>query len=322
LSLTSYITEFYVPVVGIRSKELSSHLLCRAGVISVVFCVAIFWTPPASSAVESKRSVPVLTFNLSSDSENGLLDPEKVFEFSVRLNGLKPRREEELVAIFESLAYPHRLVAFTPDEAAGDLTASTRFGPRPISATADGQPIRMEVVVARLRGLRLETVFAHVVYLTTVPAPSAPSESVSAPTSGTALLNALLDEAPSTDREGRPVQPLLPPEDIREEHLGEAPLTVSGPVYWKQIGDTVTRRWQEEMFRLRKKRVLRDFRVKFELYPGGFAQLIQIERSSGDPFADEVALRSVLSLHPFPPFPSDIHEPSIDVHLDLPGSKR
>jgi hypothetical protein len=311
-----------VPVADMRSKGLFSPVLCRGPAISAVLCVTIacFWAPPASSAVEPKRSVPVLTFALSSNSENGLLDPEKVFEFSVRLKGLKPRRDEELVAIFESLAYPHRLVAFTPDEASGDLTASSRFGPRPISATADGQPIRMEVVVARLRGLRLETVFAHVVYLTTVPAPSAPSEAAPA-ASGTAMLEALLDQASETDREGRPVQPLLPPEDIREEHLGEAPPTVLGPVYWKQIGETVARRWQQELFRLGKKRVLRDLRVKFELYPGGFAQLIQIERSSGDPFADEVALRSVLSLHPFPPFPSDIHEPSIDVHLDLPGTK-
>jgi hypothetical protein len=309
-----------------RSKWLSAPVLCRGPAISAVLCITIacFWAPPASSAVEPKRSAPVLTFNLSSSSENGLLDPEKVFELSVRLKGLQPRRDEELVAIFESLAYPHRLVAFTPDEASGDLTVSTRFGPRPISATADGQPIRMEIVVARLRGLRLETVFVHVVYLTTVPSPSAPSvpsEAAPASSPGTALLEALLDEAPSTDREGRPVQPLLLPEDIREEHLGEGPSTVSSPVYWKQIGETVTRRWQQELFRLGKKRALRDLRIKFELYPGGFAQLIQIERSSGDPFADEVALRSILSLHPFPPFPSDIHEPSIDVHLDLPGTK-
>lgn len=302
----------------VRNRPFRERVFCA------VLCAAIasIWTLPATSAVEAQRATPVLTFDLSSNSQNGLLDTEQAFEFSVRLKGLKLRQEEELVAIFESLAYPHRLVAFTLDEVSGDLTASSKFGPRPISAAADGQPIRMEVVVARLRGLRLETLFAHVVYLTTAPASSAPGGTVPTPIPGTALLNALLDEAPSTDREGRPVQPLLPPEDIREEHLGETPSTVSAPVYWKQIGDTVTRRWQEEMPRLGKKRVLRDLRVKFELYPGGFAQILQIERSSGDPFADEVALRTVLSLHPFPPFPPDIHEPSVDVHLDLPGSKR
>jgi hypothetical protein len=296
--------------------------MVRVWFAALCVAIAFLWTPPEFSAAEVRSSAPVLTFDLSSNSENGLLDPEKVFEFSVRLKGLKSRREEELVAIFESLAYPHRLVSFTPDEASGDLTASTRFGPRPISATAEGQPIRLEVVVARLRGLRLETVFAHVVYLTTVPAPYAPSESASAQTSGSALLNALLEEAPDIDRHGRPVQPLLPPEDIREEHFGEAPPTVSGPVYWKQIGETVSRRWQQELLRLGKKRALRDLRVKFKLYPGGFAQLIQIERSSGDPFADEVALRGVVSLHPFPPFPSDVREPFVDVHVDLPVAKR
>jgi hypothetical protein len=34
------------------------------------------------------------------------------------------------------------------------------------------------------------------------------------------------------------------------------------------------------------------------------------------------ALRTVLSLHPFPPFPPDVREPSVDVHVDLPSSHR
>lgn len=312
-----------MPVADMRSKGSSSPVLCRRPAISAVLCVTIacFWTPPASSAAELQQSTPALKCEISLNNENGLLDTVQAFEFSVRLKGLKPRREEELVAIFESLAYPHRLVAFSPDDASADLTASTRF--EPITAGANGQPLRMEVVVARLRGLRLETLFSRAVYLTTEPAPPAPSEAVPASARGTAMLEALLEGAPATDRNGRPVQPLLPPEEITVEELGGGNTTaVSGPVYWKQVGESVALNWQQRRAQLRKDQAGRSLRVQFRLYPGGFAQLIQVERSSGDPIVDEAGLRTVLSLHPFPPFPPDVREASVDVHIDLPGSKR
>ena len=187
-------------------------------------------------------------------------------------------------------------------------------------AAGAGQPLRMEVVVARLRGMRLETVFARAVYLTTMPAPSVRSESASAPSPGTALLAALLEEAPATDRNGQPVQPLLLPDNIIVEEPGGDSTVVSGPVYWKQVGESVALHWQQQRAQFRKDQAGRGLRVQFRLYPGGFAQLVQIERSSGDPNVDEAGLRTVLSLHPFPLFPPDVREPSVDVHLDLPGS--
>ncbi len=252
-----------------------------------------------------------------------MLDPGLPFEFSVRVKGIKPRRDEELVAVFESLAYPHRLVGLVPDEASGELVATTRFESRPIAAGA-GQPLRMEVVVARLQGMRLETVFSRAAYLTTVPAPSAPSDAAAAaaPSPGTALLEALLQEAPETDRGGRPVEPILLPDQIVVEELGGGSRAVPGPVYWKNVSDSVARHWQQRRAQLRKDRAARSLRVQFRLYPQGFAQLVQVERSSGDTIVDEAGLHTVLSLNPFPPFPPDIREPSVDVHLDLPGAKR
>jgi TonB family protein len=287
--------------------------------------VACFWIPSQSSAAGPQNSSPVLAFDLAPNQDNGLLDPGLPFDFSVRLKGIKPRRDEELVAVFESLAYPHRLVAFVPEEASTDLVASTRFESRPIAAGA-GQPLRMEVVVARLRGMRLETVFSRATYLTTVPAASAPSAPASgtqaAPAHGTALLEALLEEAPATDRSGRPVEPILPPEQIVVEDLAGGSRAVPGPVYWKSVSDSVARHWQQRRAQLRKDRAARSLRVQFRLYPQGFAQLIQVERSSGDPIVDEAGLHTVLSLHPFPPFPPDVRDPSVDVHVDLPGAKR
>jgi TonB family protein len=292
--------------------------------IMTALCVTIAFalSLPVFSAAEPRQPTPTLNFDLPSNYGNGLLDPGQAFDFSVRLKGLKPARGEELVAVFESLAYPHRLVSLTPDDASADLTASTRFEARPTAAGA-GQPLRMEVIVARLRGLRLETVFSRAVYLTTGPAPSASSGAAPASSPGTALLRAILEEAPDIDRHGRQVHPLLLPDKIVVEESGsEKSSDVSGPLYWKQVGESVSRNWQQRRAQLRKDQAGRSLRVQFRLYPGGFAQLIQIERSSGDPNVDEAGLQTVLSLHPFPPFPPDIREPFVDVHVDLPGTKR
>jgi len=278
--------------------------------------LAVFtWVPPVVAA-------PLLGFDLVLPNAAGLLEPGQAFDFSVRLRGLKPGRGEELVVIFESPAFPTRLVSLDSDTASTDLTASTQLTSRPLAVNATSQPVRVEVSVARLVGLRLQTVLQRVVYLT-VGAPSAASSGGRSPAVPPAnLLAALLVDAPDVDRNGRPVEPLLPPDDIREEGAGGEAPAVSGPLYWKQIRETVTKRWQQEVALLRKGQEGQGVRVQFRLYPTGFAQLIRIERSSGNATTDETALRTVLGLHPFPPFPPDIRESSVDVHLDLPVSKR
>jgi TonB family protein len=298
--------------------------IVRALAIFAATCVTLtfVWTPPVFSAAESQRSAPTLEFEVPVQNETGLLNPGEPFDFSVRLKGLKPGRGEELVAVFESPAFASRLVSLESDGTSQDLAASTKLSSPPIAVKAESQPIRVEVSVARFIGMRLHTVLQRTVYLMAgaPPSPSKDSQSTTAP--ATSLLDALLDGASATDRHGRPVEPLLPPEDIREEGSGEGQPTVSGPIYWKQIGEMVTKRWQQELAQMGKGRVVRDLRVKFQLYPGGYAQLIQIERSSGNPIVDETAMRTILSLHPFPPFPPDIREPFVDVHIDLPGAKR
>jgi TonB family protein len=293
-------------------------------VCSAVLCatIALAWTTPAFSTAESQRTALALQFEVALPNTTGLLNPGEPFDFSVRLKGMKPGRAEELVAIFESPAFPSRLVSLEPDGSSGDLTASTRLASPPVAVNANSQPIRVEVSVARLSGLRLHTVLQRTVYLTAGAPPLPSKDGRSQPAPATSLLDALLDGASATDRHGRPVEPPLPPEDIREEGPGEGPPAVSGPVYWKQIGDMVTKRWQQELSQMGKGRTVQGLRVKFHLHPGGFAQLIQIERSSGNPNVDETAMRTVFSLHPFPPFPPDVQEPSIDVHVDLPAPRR
>jgi TonB family protein len=275
-----------------------------------------------AGALPVPAATPTLEFDLALSNATGLLDPGTPFDFTARLKGLKPARGEELVAVFESTAFPSRLVSFEADESSPVLTASTRLSSKPLALNAASQSIRVEVHVARLSGMRLQTVFQRIVYLMAGAPAAASNGAQPSPAPPKNLLAALLEDAPDVDRNGQPVQPLLPPDDIREENRGESPAAVSAPVYWKQIREAVTKRWQQELALLRKGQEGQSARVQFRLYPTGFAQLIQIERSSGNPNTDETALRTILSLYPFPPFPPDIREPSVDVHLDLPAAKR
>ena len=59
-----------------------------------------------------------------------------------------------------------------------------------------------------------------------------------------------------------------------------------------KVGESVALHWQQQRAQLRKDQAGRGLRVQFRLYPGGFAQLVQIERSSGDPNVDEAGMRT------------------------------
>jgi TonB family protein len=278
------------------------------------------WTSPVCSA-PSSVSTPALTLELIPNTNGGLLDPGHPFDCLVRVKGLKPRQGEELVVIFESLTYPDRLAVLASNEDLTDLTASVRFEPRLDFLGEPGVPVRLDVVVARLRGMRLETLFSRPVYLTTGPAPVPTRQPIVTTLPGTALLEAIVREAPSTNRFGHPMEAALPGETIHEEVSGDAP-EVAGPLYWKRVRELVARFWQTERAQLRKDQAARGLRVRFRLYRTGFAQAIQVERSSGDPAVDEAGLRTILRLHPFPPFPPDIQEPFVDVHVELPSPHR
>jgi outer membrane biosynthesis protein TonB len=49
---------------------------------------------------------------------------------------------------------------------------------------------------------------------------------------------------------------------------------------------------------------------------------VYLERTSGNQRVDQAGLDSVVEAHPFPPFPSTVTEPYVDVHVDFKGSRR
>ncbi|MEK6684589.1 MAG: energy transducer TonB, partial [Nitrospirota bacterium] len=57
--------------------------------------------------------------------------------------------------------------------------------------------------------------------------------------------------------------------------------------------------------------------VVFVLSATGNIDEPKIEKSSGNAFFDQAALRAIYQARPFPPFPQGIQEPSLKVHFSF-----
>jgi TonB family protein len=53
----------------------------------------------------------------------------------------------------------------------------------------------------------------------------------------------------------------------------------------------------------------------FEIGRNGQVSKLSIEKSSGNPYYDQAALRAIIGANPFPPLPEEFKEPFLRVHL-------
>jgi TonB family protein len=88
--------------------------------------------------------------------------------------------------------------------------------------------------------------------------------------------------------------------------------------YWKLLQSLLHQRLRDELVPLRLGPARRMPIIHFRLYANGEAQLIEVERTSGNSELDQAALLSIVKAHPFPPFPGGSSESPVDVHVDLP----
>ena len=58
-------------------------------------------------------------------------------------------------------------------------------------------------------------------------------------------------------------------------------------------------------------------KVRFKMFPNGRAQLIEIEKGSGAREIDEAGIYAVVNAQPFLPFPSELGEDAVDVHVRM-----
>jgi TonB family protein len=267
---------------------------------------------PSSSSQEADQPV---RFDILDSSAKGVLLPGAKLALSVQLTGKPAAQREELVAVFEADSFPTRLVPLTRNAGPKALSAVVLFEPYPESLLAAKQKaIRIDMMVARRRGMGLEPLLRRRVYVT-VGQPAVARQKAS-------ISEQRLASKGETDLPQESIHPDLEAvseESIEEEERLPAPPMIQSRAYWKTVNALISRSWRQEVGQQRKASVRRSPRVQFRLYANGEAQLLQVERSSGDRRTDDAGLQAVINAHPFPPMPPAFPEPHIEVHVDLPG---
>lgn len=229
-----------------------------------------------------------------------------------------PPDADHIVAIVEGASSPRMLVPMIPGSTPASLTSTIPLDPYPERFTArPPKALRIEVTLARLDGMKLERFLRRAVYLTfgipgSSPGSALPKASAEGETRG---LETPVEEVPSSSV-------ALSDEEITESDLPAPASHLGFTAYWHQIQRRIHQSWSQRLKQGHQPSRQRSVRVGFQLRPNGEAQLIQIERSSGQQDLDEAGLQAVLNAHPFPPFPLDLPQGQVQVHVDLHTTSR
>jgi hypothetical protein len=244
---------------------------------------------------------------------------------------------DEIVAIVEGTLFTRVMVQAEPGREPGSREISLPIHisamPRdtmPRSATA-GNPApsfhRIDIVFARLTGMRVTPFLKRSVYLTAGPRPErrveAPPDEpapMTKPDSPAQTVPAVLpDQKPLPGIERPPVAPVQDGA-VSETDIMPPALKTDFQDYWTNIQERITARFGQRMGP--RPSVPRKPRVQFRLYRDGVAQVIFLERSSGSTQVDRAGLDSVVEAHPFPAFPPAMTEVYVDVHVDFADAKQ
>ena len=173
----------------------------------------------------------------------------------------------------------------------------------------------IQIQIARQRGRHLETLVRRTVVVT-IATPGYADHDAAPVNLSTHM----------TDRSRRAEDP---PPDLasldgrvdEEDLIGDRRLSRQEG-YWKVLQRLIHRRMQGEAALDRHHGIQRVSGIGFRLYANGEAQLIEVERSSGDTVLDQAALLAVVNAHPFPRFPAGSRDAHIAVHVDVPTLAR
>ncbi|MFM8551611.1 MAG: TonB C-terminal domain-containing protein, partial [Nitrospiraceae bacterium] len=255
---------------------------------------------------------------------------------NVRLAG-EPTGRQEIVAIVEGTLLTRVLVSMGPGEGPRSWQADvgldlpdTEAGPQPNREAALRDPRqwfhRVDVTFARMRGMGLTPFLRRSVYVNLEPHTERAAEVKPEPAQPEAVPEppappvppAVAESAPLPGIERESVSPVVDAA-IAETDM---PLPKPPPVavdYWQTLEQRVTAQFRQ---RVRAKALpVRLPRVQFRLYWDGIARTITLERSSGSLQLDQAGMDSVIDAHPFPPFPGNLTDPYVDVHVDFATPK-
>ena len=225
-----------------------------------------------------------------------------------------------VVATCESIAFQAQSVTLEPDEESMTLKGTVTLEPILMSrTTVPPKAARVQVTFARSRQDKLQRFMQRVVYVTmdrsepanenesSDPPPVRPEESQNE--------DVILDEVQSG------VEPVATGA-LAEEDLVPFASPGEGEAYWQQVSRLISRSWARQVRGIRHRPSSETVRVHFKMFPNGRAQLIEIEKGSGAREIDEAGIHAVVNAQPFLPFPSELGEDAVDVHVRMRTGSR
>lgn len=279
-------------------------------------CGTLLLTSVAVAASPPPQEIPgaSLSFELEQADGLGVLPPGEALVLSIIVKGV-PAGRDPVVALLEGGWAPRRLVPLTPEARTGWLRASVTLEPYS-AALVPGRStaVRIDVSVARERGMRLDRLLKRSVFVT-LGSPQTPGVPAHAAAMAPPRDSIHHDVPPGPD------VPPVPEDRIIEEDLLPVPVAAQARTYWREITRFIARNWALGSGADGPVRMTQAPSIRFRLQASGEAQLIQVERSSGVSGGDEAGMQAVVRAHPFPPFPPDLQAGAVEVHVDLRGDR-
>lgn len=271
----------------------------------------------AATAPAPQPTKRTLSFTLENDSVNGTIQFGTELVLGVTLNGGAPLTDP-LVAVLEGSAIDKVMVPMEATDQPSQWRASVAVKPHPLGYTSvRPKALRVRVTVSLVKpGNQLQRIIGRSAYLTMA------HEQPEPPTGETETAPAEVELVAATiSASGDEVQPDVAPVAnalIAEEDLKPLPETKGQQGYWKEVTRLISRSWGQRVRYAKGVQGAREtVRVAFRMHPNGEAQLIQVERSSGVRDVDEAGLLAIVQAHPFPPFPGNLAEGAVDVHVRM-----
>jgi len=261
---------------------------------------------PTSSAPVTRWA----SFEFSQSDPTGDVQVGKTLSLTITLGGVT-QGTVPVVAVCESVLFEPKTVTLEPDSDSMTLKGTVTLDPIPMSRTSvHPKAARIQVTFARARPDKLERIMRRIVYVTLDR--QEPTDSIDQPPTRP-------EEIASTDLIEEIQPDALPVSGgaLAEEDLMPFGDPQQGRAYWQQISQLISRSWARQVRGVRRGPSSETVRVRFRLFSNGRAQLIEIEKGSGAREIDEAGIYAVVNAQPFPPFPADLNDDSIDVHIRM-----
>jgi TonB family protein len=283
--------------------------------------VALFFpvlAAPAHASSSSQTAKRWAQFEMNQAESMEEPQPGRPVTLTIVLGGPTMGRTP-VVATCESIAFQTRTITLEPDTAESTVLKGTvTLDPIVMSrTTVPPRAARVQVTFARSRQDTLEPFMRRIVYVTMGPLEPAKEKSEPPPVRPEESQGEdfILDKAKAA------VEPVSTGA-VSEEDLVPFASPEEGQAYWQQVSHLISRSWARQIRGLRRTPSSDTVKVRFKLLQNGRAQLIEIEKGSGAREIDEAGIYAVINAQPFLPFPSELEEGAVDVHVRMRTGSR